>query len=261
MRHFFSSFFTGLGYYRKAHHFIFKQRFWPYLMLPGFLSLSYIIILIFLGTFLAEDFSSYINANFIPAAIKGQATLFIVAILTWILFLILAYMTYKHVVLILFAPILGFVSEKAEEKLYGKSSSAFSVRQLGKDIFRSLHINLRNIFRTILLTIPAWALVFIPLAGPIVSPLLLFMIQAYYSGFGLLDIVLERRRYSAPESFAFMKANRGLASGLGAGFTLLLLIPFIGWFAAPSYGTIAGTIAALENTGNFSAPADEAVVE
>ena len=30
------------------------------------------------------------------------------------------------------------------------------------------------------------------------------------------------------------------------GFVLLLMIPVFGWFAAPGYGTVAATLAALE---------------
>ncbi|MEO1837379.1 MAG: hypothetical protein ABGZ49_18005 [Akkermansiaceae bacterium] len=41
---------------------------------------------------------------------------------------------------------------------------------------------------------------------------------------------------------SFCWRNCGRVSGIG--FTLLLMIPVVGWVLAPSYGVIAGTLAA-----------------
>lgn len=246
MAHFIRGFFSGIGFYSKANRVIFQYRLWPYLVLPGLLSIGYILLLISLGALYAEPISAEIYARFIPAILKIEAMKIITNILIWIVLLIIGYMSYKHIVLIFFSPILGYLSEKTEERMFHEAAPDFSLTQTAKDIFRSVRINTRNVFWTVGLTIPAWSSVFIPIAGPFLSASLLFLIQAYYSGFGLLDIVMERKKLSAKESLRFVKSHRGLAAGVGAGFTILLLLPIIGWFLAPSYGVIAGTIAALE---------------
>ena len=72
------------------------------------------------------------------------------------------------------------------------------------------------------------------------------MIQAYYAGFGNADFTLERRRYKVNDSVRFMRQNRALALGNGAGFLLLLLIPVVGLVLAPGLGAVAATIDSVE---------------
>ena len=107
-------------------------------------------------------------------------------------------------------------------------------------------LNLRNLFFSLIFTLLAWLLVFIPVVGALVSMVLIILIQSYYGGFSLMDYTLERRRYSVSESIKFSKHHRSLATGLGGGFMLLALVPVVGWFAAPTYGTVAATLASLE---------------
>ena len=244
--------YQGLQAYQRANRFVFKHRLWPYLILPGLLSLAYFPIIIFLAYVYLGDLATFVHAHLIPSFLRWKATVYMLAAILWIITLLLAYMSYKYVVMIFFSPVLGHLSEVTEKKTLGTEPPTWNFKGFIHDLVRALIINLRAIILTILLTSFAWLTVFIPVAGAIISPILMFLIQFYYTGCGLIDPTLERKKYSVRESVRFASDHRAAVTGLGLGFTLLLMIPMVGWYLAPSYGTIAGTISTLELLSNKS---------
>ncbi|MFW5636971.1 MAG: EI24 domain-containing protein, partial [Thermodesulfobacteriota bacterium] len=149
-------------------------------------------------------------------------------------------------VLILFSPVLSYISEVTESRVYGTAGPTFSLRTLLQDLWRSILINLRNLARMVVLVLLAWLLVLLPLIGAVISASLIFLIQAYYNGFALMDYTLERKRFSVKDSVRFARSNRPRVIGVGIGFMSMMLIPVLGWFAAPTYGTVAATLGALD---------------
>ena len=142
---------------------------------------------------------------------------------------------------------MGVLSEKIEAKITGKPAPEVSVGEMFLDLIRGLRIAIRNIIREVLYTLTITLLgLLIPGLGQVVSGGLIFMIQAYYAGFGNADFTLERRRYKVNDSVRFMRQNRALALGNGAGFLLLLLIPVAGLVLAPGLGAVAATIDSVE---------------
>ncbi len=241
-----TEFIKGILIYFKANRVIFKHKLWPYLLIPGIMSFCYVLFLVILGSIYFTDVSGYINEYWIPNFLKGDAMVIIVAVLLWILIVLIGYITYQQVVLILLSPLLGYISERVECLVCNTPPPDFNFQNLFKDIARSLIINVKNLGLMLAFTFSAWTLSIIPAIGIIVSTSLILLIQSYYGGFGLVDFTLERKRFSVKESFKFMRGNRGMATGVGMGFILLLMVPLAGWMAAPGYGTVAATLAALD---------------
>jgi len=132
---------------------------------------------------------------------------------------------YRHIVMALSSPFMSPVSEKIEKHLYGINHPHRNTTNI-EQLWRGVKINIRNLLRELLLTIPIILIGFIPVIG-IVSSILLFLLQSYYAGFGNMDYTLERHfKYS--ESIKFVRKNRGLAIGNGIVFMLMLLIPVFG---------------------------------
>lgn len=239
-------FFSSLKSYIRAHDIIFKNKLWPYLLIPGIMSVVYIFVLLLLSKIYLADISAYVMEHWIPEFMKGSYMSFITQVILWFAFVLTALISYKHVVMVIFSPLLATLSQVVEQIVYNNPAPAFSWNQFFKDIIRGLVINIRIIFMTILLSIPAWIIVFIPIVGAIISPLLLLWIQAYYGGFGLVDYTLERKMYPVNKSVLFVHSHKSAVTSLGLWFTLLMMIPIIGWIAAPAYGTVAGTLVSLE---------------
>ena len=238
--------YQGLLAYKKANRLVFKHRLWPYLIIPGVFSLVYLSFIIFLGYLFFDDFATFLHSHMIPDILQWKVMLYFLILIMWLLGLAFAYITYKYVILILFSPVMGHLSEVTEKVMLGNVPPPWNFRNFVEDLTRALIINTRSVVLTVVLIFFAWLLVFFPVIGVIISPALIFLIQFYYTGCGLIDSTLERKRYSVKQTLHFASTHKGAMMGLGAGFTLLLMIPIVGWYLAPSYGTIAGTLATLE---------------
>ena len=150
---------------------------------------------------------------------------------------------FKHLVMILSAPFMGPISKKIEDDFTGVTSQTQVSSPLTL-MFRSIKISSRNLFRELLLSIPILILGLIPFIG-FFSLFLLFLMQAYFAGFGNMDYTLERR-FSYQKSIQFVKANKGIAIGNGLVFMLFLLIPFVGVIFIIPFSVTSATIATVK---------------
>jgi CysZ protein len=124
------------------------------------------------------------------------------------------------------APFMSPVSEKIEKHFYGNVSHLHRNTTNTEQLIRGIRINIRNLFKELIITIPILLLKFIPIVN-IFSTILLFLVQAYYAGFGNMDYTLERH-LTYKESVQFVSRNKGYAIGNGIVFMLFLLIPIVG---------------------------------
>ncbi len=238
----------GIQSYEKAHQLIVKHKMWGYVLLPGIINLALFIISGILAWQYSTEFTSIIinyvpwinelnaNANWIKTTIQ-----IIILIVIRILFLLAYLYTYKYIVLILMTPILPIISEKAEANLTG-SDFPFNTKQFIKDIIRGLVLATKNGVKELLLLAILFFLSFLPIIG-LASPVIIFIVQAYFTGFSMLDYYQERHQVSVKESKQFIYQNKWLSIINGSGFIGLSLVPIIGQLIAPSYSVIAATIA------------------
>jgi len=112
--------FAGIISYKKANQVILKYKLWPWLAIPGILSFCYILILTILGVIYFSGMSEYVNEKWIPGFISGGTTFVIVSILLWLFLIIIGYLSYQQIVLIFFSPILSFLSEIVEKRIYNQ---------------------------------------------------------------------------------------------------------------------------------------------
>ena len=131
------------------------------------------------------------------------------------------------------------VSEKIEQHFLGKEHLPQRNTTFSQQLWRGIRINLRNLTKEILLTIPILLIGFIPVIG-IFSTVLLFLIQSYYAGFGNMDYTLERH-FNYKDSIIFVSKHKGLAVGNGIVFMLLLLIPLIGFILVLPLSVVSAT--------------------
>jgi CysZ protein len=234
--------FIGIKAYFGAFSLISKLKLWKFFAIPMLISFVTAVLIGVSAYGLSDNIGYYISKLWVWE--WGKETFTSIGNIIGGLFIVLiGLIIYKHIIMALSAPFMSPVSEKIEIHLIGKTHTHRST-SFSQQLWRGIRINVRNLGMELLLTIPILLLGFIPVIG-IFSTVLLFLVQAYYAGFGNMDYTLERHfKYS--ESIQFVRKHRGLAIGNGMVFMLFLLIPIIGVILVLPLSVTAATLKTVE---------------
>jgi len=227
----------GIKAYGGTLKLISKLKLWKFFAIPIVISLVIAASIGFSAYSLSDNIGSYIAkiwrwefgketfaaiSNFI-----GGATI-----------LVFGFMLYKHIVMALSAPFMSPVSERIEGYLT-KTEHVHSNTSFKEQLWRGIRVNIRNLLKELVYTIPLLLLSFIPVIG-IVATVVLFLVQAYYAGFGNMDYTLERH-YSFKESISLVRKHKGIAIGNGIIFMLFILVPILGVILVLPFSVTAAT--------------------
>ena len=236
------SYFEAIAYLRKPYV-------WKYLFLSGVLSVLVFLALSWFIFGFGDNMSSGIISIFTSESVPNwidKTIQYLTSITLWILLLLI----FKYVILAITAPILSLLSERVEKDINSAfATKPFKLLEQIQLVGRGSRIAISNLLRELLMTIPLMVMSLIPAITLFVTALI-FMIQAYYAGFGTMDFTLERY-FNVKESRRFVSQNRFIAIGNGAIFLLLFLIPILGAFVAPTLSTIASTINVLDKLEEY----------
>jgi len=229
----------GIQAYSGALALISKLKLWSFFFIPIVISIVTATIIGFSAYVLSDNIGEFIAQIWIWDFGKETFTAistFIGAVFVLAIGLIL----YKHIIMALSAPFMSPVSEKIEFYLTGIERHNYRNTTFNEQLWRGIKINMRNLVKELLFTIPILLLKFIPVVN-IFSTVLLFLMQAYYAGFGNMDYTLERH-FKYRESVRFVRKNKGVAIGNGIVFILFLLLPVIGVILVLPLSVTAATI-------------------
>ena len=231
---------SGIKAYFGAFALISKLKLWKYFAIPMLISFVTAIIVFGSAYGLSDNLGRFISKIWIWD--WGKDTFSTISnFIGGLIIVVIGVILFKHIIMALSAPFMSPVSEKIEAHFTGNPPHSHRDTTFTQQLIRGIKINGRNLFTELLLTIPILLLKFIPIVN-IFSTILLFMVQAYYAGFGNMDYTLERH-YKYKESLQFVRKNRGLAIGNGIVFILFLLVPVVGVILVlPLSVTAASTI-------------------
>ncbi len=217
--------FKGIKAYSGTLKLISQLKLWKYFFVPIGISVVTTIFIGLVAYTLSDNIGALIGRLWIWE--WGKTTFTTISnFIGGATVILLGLVLYKHIVMALSAPFMSPVSEKIETHLTGSFQHQHRITSFQEQLWRGIRINLRNLTKEIMLTIPLILIGFIPVVG-IIATVLVFLIQAYYAGFGNMDYTLERH-FKYHKSIEFVKKYKGVAIGNGIVFMLFLLIPLIG---------------------------------
>ncbi len=224
----FKNILKGIQAYSGTFKLMSQLGLWKYFMIPMLISVVTATIIGITAYSLSDNIGNFIAQIWVWEWGKSVFTA-ISSFIGGVIIIAIGLILYKHIIMALSAPFMSPVSEKIERHYMGLSPKEKHVHRntsFKDQLWRGIRINLRNLLKELLLTIPILLLKFIPVVN-IFSTILLFLVQAYYAGFGNMDYTLERH-FKYRDSINFVGKNKGIAIGNGIVFMLCLLIPIIG---------------------------------
>lgn len=242
----------GLKNYGKALPFILNHKLGIYLVSPLIIGIFIFVLFQFFIGYLISDYINDFLVTYLNLEGKFNGSGFIQTLLhglIWILvkimlFMIVAYVA-GYLTLIVNSPILALLSEKVEEQITGKTYP-FKIDQLVRDSVRGISIALRNSVLQAVITAGLFLLGFLPIPFiGLISLITIYLIGCYFYGYSFLDYFNERQRLTQSQSTQYVRKNKFLAITLGLGFSLALMVPFIGSLVASVVAVISVTAATM----------------
>lgn len=233
----------GIQAYTGALALISRLKLWKYFLVPIIISIITASIIALSAYGLSDNIGNFL-ARIWPWDFGKDTFTWISTFIGAIVVIAIGLILYKHIIMALSAPFMSPVSEKIEAHLTGIQRHNHRKTSFKEQLWRGIRINIRNLGKELLVTVPLLLLKFIPVVN-IFSIILLFMVQAYYAGFGNMDYTLERH-FNYKDSVKFVKKHRGIAIGNGLVFILFLIIPFIGVILVLPMSVTAASIKTVE---------------
>jgi len=234
---------SGITAYSGVFSLISKLKLWKYFAIPIVISAVTASIIGFSAYGLSDNIGAFLARVWVWDWGKDAFTTF-TSVIGAIFVLVIGLILYKHIILALSAPFMSAVSEKIENHINGDLKHQHRKTTFQQQLWRGIRINIRNLGKELLITIPILLLKFIPVVN-IFSTILLFLVQAYYAGFGNMDYTLERH-FNYKDSLSFVGENKGTSIGNGIIFMLCLLIPVLGIIIVLPLSVTAATIKTVE---------------
>ncbi len=233
-----TSYLRGVFSYLDAFSYIKKNGLTRYYWYCGIIGLFILSGLYLLSSLISPQISSYLLSLIdydSDWAVRVSSFIVKSAIIIFL------FIIYKYFVLIATSPLMSKLSEDIESNLDGDFISLpFSFKKAISDIFRSLRLSLRNVFRELTYTLLIFIVGLFPLFTIATTPFI-FLVQAYFAGFGNMDFYLERY-FNTGKTIEYVRSNKFFAAGNGTPYMLLLAVPVIGVFFAPVLGATSATL-------------------
>lgn len=232
---------SAIKAYWEAWTIVVDKKLWAYLFIPGLISVFYGLLVGVSAWYWSDNLKEIVHA-IIPSDSDSKVLSKITNGLINVGIATTGVVIYKYVILFLVSPLLAGLSRRVEEAVAGYS---FSMKDESdettiNDFTRSALFSLKTFSKELLFTFIFILFGLVPILGLLAGPAI-FIVQAMYVGFCAMDFTLNRY-FTISGSAGFIRQNLGFTFGIGLVFMLLIMIPVVGLFFAPTLSVAAATL-------------------
>ena len=242
-------FVAGVADYGAAHRLLFATGLWKLFLVPGLLSVLYVPCSLVAGYLLLRRLPGFLHDHWIPGFLQSGLTMSVLSVLTAMVGVALGFILFRNVIMILYSPFLGLLSEATERAVSGPGTAEGGIRipfgEIVRSAVRGSSLSLLTLMLAAVGLLLACLMALLPVLGTLLGSIVTVLVTWFLAGAGFVDPPLERRNFTVWGALRLCWNFRGRILGQGASFSALLMIPLAGWFLAPGYGMVAGTIGAL----------------
>lgn len=230
--------------YWEAWKIIVDKKLWWYLIIPGAISLFYGLTVGMTAWYWHDDVKKIILSA-LPFDSDSRILHKLQAGFIGISLATSSVVLYKYVINVILSPLLSALSRRVEESVVGyhMSYKKESDESAIKDFARATTFGFRNFLKEAGFTILFLLIGLIPPLG-FLAAILIFLVQALYVGYCNNDFTLSRY-FGINGSIDFNRSNRYMILGNGIVFMLIVMIPVVGLFFAPTLATAAATLSSV----------------
>lgn len=206
-------------------------------LLPGFF-----IMLLYIGTSLTFGWLFGGNEVSEDAGWWDSTVSMFASAIGWVGFQI-----YQFFMITLLSPIMALLGEKADQRLSGKKFNG-GIKRMMTDLWRTLLIS-STAFLFFGIAFLIWSALAWVAGISELTPIIMFVVNAFFIGFAYMDYALERYQFKVADSWNYAFKNGKTLTILGAIFSIVFLIPYVGALFAPFISTLLGTAIWFEKHG------------
>lgn len=241
----------GTWAYLEAHQWLWRTGRMKWLLWPFFCSLCLLPVYGY-GVFWGTDTLTTQLTTWFGWQTDGVGYWVILPFIL-VIVLLFGYILMKNIIMLLCTPLNALLADAVITDQLGEGAKQ-SLAEFWGSMWRAIGMTVLGLTLGLLTTIGLLFLGSIPVVGTLAALVLGLSIQSFLAAWGFFDPVYERAGVGVWRSFthSVRLMPRLISSGLP--FVLLFQIPVIGWTLAPSYGTVAGAIAAcrLQQQGRLT---------
>jgi CysZ protein len=236
--------------YPKSYRFIKEHKLWSNALLPGIVSLTFFIVMVYAAFSFSDDLTTWLlaktdyqHAETTLSQILAKAVLWFIRFVMLVFFFI----SYKVLMINFMAPLLYVFSSMVLNRLSGKENEApiqwgVFISELFKGIWDAIKILIKELFVIGIISIAA---LIIPILAPL-APFIILAVESYFIGISMVDHTAAYRGYTVEQGRKLRQQFKGLSTGVGLGFTMLFLIPLVGIIIAPSLAVTSASLGVLD---------------